>query len=117
MSDQMMIGFCGLVCSRCEGYLSSQANDEEWKERLAAHARDAYGDAGATVASVTCDGCRSGGRLCSYCSVCEIRACAVEKGVEHCGACAEFDSCQRIQKFIEMVPETRETFALLRGSL
>lgn len=117
MNEQTLIGCCGLVCSNCEGYLATRANDEAWKERLAAHAREAYGQQDATTATVTCDGCQAGGRLCSYCHACEIRACAAAQGVPHCAACRAFESCARIHQFMEMVPETAETFAILTGRL
>jgi hypothetical protein len=113
MADKM-IAYCGLVCTSCEGYLATQADDEVWKEQLAAKARSDFGMLDATTAAVTCDGCKSGARMGAYCFVCEIRACGVSRGVENCAECPEFDSCERIQKFIEMVPEARETFASLR---
>jgi hypothetical protein len=114
MADGIMIAYCGLVCTNCEGYLATQANDEAWKEQLAAKARAELGVPEATAASVTCDGCKSGARLGAYCHVCEIRACGVKQGVENCGTCPEFASCEQINKFMEMVPEARETFASLR---
>lgn len=114
MNETAMIGYCGLICSKCEGYLATQANDTATLERLAAQARESYGVADASVETVACDGCLSQGRLCAYCKVCDIRACASAKAVAHCGECSEFESCERINKFMEMVPETRETFALLR---
>ncbi|MBE0698618.1 MAG: DUF3795 domain-containing protein [Anaerolineaceae bacterium] len=114
MSEGMMIAYCGLVCTNCDGYLASQANNEAWKEQLAAKARAEYGVADASAESVTCDGCMSGARLGGYCSVCEIRACGSSRGVENCGTCPEFGTCARINKFMEMVPEVRETFASLR---
>ena len=108
---EIMLAYCGLVCTRCEGYLATQAGDEAWKERLAKKAREEFGNPDATAASVACDGCKSSGQLCGYCAVCGIRACAVERGVENCGACSEFSTCEQIQKFLEMVPEARASFA------
>jgi hypothetical protein len=114
MTGNTIIAFCGLVCSNCEGYLATQADNETWKERLAVHARDAYGQKDATAASVTCDGCTSGKRMCAYCRQCEVRACAVDKGIAHCGECEAFESCQIIQAFLQNVPEARQTFAQYR---
>jgi len=111
MNRTSIIAYCGLVCSNCEGYLATQANDEEWKDRLAVHARDAYGQRDATAESVTCDGCSAGKRLCAYCRQCEVRACAVDRGVINCGECESFENCQTIQAFLVNVPEARQTFA------
>jgi len=39
---ERMIAFCGLVCTECEGYLATQANNWAALERLAAKAREEY---------------------------------------------------------------------------
>ena len=39
---ERMIAVCGLDCATCGGYLATQANDEAWKERVAAEWREAY---------------------------------------------------------------------------
>ena len=113
-----MVAFCGLICTECEGYLATQANDQEWKERLAAKARDEYGDANATAEGVTCDGCLAfSGRLCGYCARCEIRACGAARQVENCGACPEYTTCEKIAGFIQMVPAVRSTLDSIHASL
>lgn len=115
---ERMVAFCGLICTECEGYLATQANDEEWKERLAAKARDEYGAADATAEGVTCDGCLAfSGRLSGYCTKCEIRACSVEHQVENCGACAEYSGCEKIAGFIQMVPAVRPTLDAIHANL
>jgi len=38
-----MIAYCGLVCTDCEAYTATQANDLAALERLAAKAREEYG--------------------------------------------------------------------------
>ena len=45
-----MIAICGLNCAECEGYLATQANDEEAKERVAAQWRQMFNAPGLTVA-------------------------------------------------------------------
>jgi hypothetical protein len=113
-----MIAFCGLVCTECEGYLATQANDEEWKERLAARGREEYGDSSMTAASVTCDGCLTTGlRLCGFCSTCEIRACGTTRGVQNCACCPDYESCTKIAAFIQMVPAVRHTLEAIRANL
>src|SRR5512133_2572348 len=113
---ERMIAFCGLVCTECEGYLATQANDEEWKERLAARGRDEYGDPSMTAAAVTCDGCLSfDKRLCSYCAQCEIRACGMARGVENCACCPDYDGCTKTAGFIQIVPAVKTTLDTIRA--
>jgi len=33
---ERIIAECGLDCADCEAYLATQANDDEWKKRVAA---------------------------------------------------------------------------------
>lgn len=114
---ECMIAFCGLICTECEGYQATQANDEEWKERLALRAREEYGAADATAEGVTCDGCLAfHGRLSGYCTKCEIRACGVERSVDNCGVCPDYTTCEKIAGFIEMVPAVKITLDTIYAS-
>jgi hypothetical protein len=113
-----MIAVCGLVCTECEGYLATQANDEAWKERLAERGRVEYGDPTITAAGVTCDGCLAfAGRLGGYCTKCEIRACGLERQVDNCGVCPDYETCSKIAGFIHMVPAVKVTLDAQRASL
>ncbi len=110
-----MIAYCGLVCSACDGYLATQANDTEWLERLAAHARSAYNAPETTINDVMCDGCKAEStRLCAYCAQCGIRACASARSVETCADCDEYETCAQLNEFVQMVPDARATLDSLR---
>lgn len=111
---QPMIAFCGLDCSQCEGYLATQANDEAWKERVAAQWRTEYNAPDITTQSVTCDGCKAtSGRLGSNCLVCEMRLCGLQKGVENCAACPDY-ACEKLEAFFKFAPTIRTTLDELR---
>ena len=104
---ERMIAFCGLVCTECEGYLATQANDWAALERLAAKAREEYNVPTATAEGVLCDGCLSDtGRKISYCAQCEIRACGAARGVANCGHCPDY-ACEKLTAFFGMVPAAR----------
>jgi hypothetical protein len=112
-----MIAYCGLVCSECEAFLATQANDLVALERLAARARDEYGMAGATLESTMCDGCLSSShRLCGYCHECQVRACAMERAVPNCAHCPDF-ACDTLVAFWEMAGEARSTLDAIRAGL
>jgi hypothetical protein len=100
--------YCGLVCSDCPAYTATQADDQAALERVAALWRKEYDAPGITVESVICDGCLNGGRKCSHCAECEIRACGFNHGVLNCAYCHEYP-CQRLESFFEMVPDARIT--------
>ena len=109
-----MIAYCGLVCTDCPAYVATQADDQEALERVAAQWREEYNAPQLTVESVGCDGCLGeDGRKCSHCSECEIRACAVARGVANCAHCADY-ACEKLEGFFGFVPDARETLDEVR---
>jgi len=111
--DNRMIAYCGLVCTDCPAYVATQADDREALERVAAQWREEYNAPDITVESVICDGCLDGGRKCSHCAECEIRACGVERGVVNCAHCDEY-VCGKLEEFFGFVPDARETLDEIR---
>ena len=115
---ERMIAVCGLDCAQCDGYIATQANDEEAKERVAARWREEYNAPGIDAAYVTCDGCLAfDGRLGGHCLECNIRACGVERELLNCAHCGEYDTCEKIAGFIEFVPYVRATLDEIRSGL
>ncbi len=105
---ERMISVCGLICTDCDAYKATQANDQDWLQRVVESWKKEYNVPNLTIEGVACDGCVSGStRLCGHCHECDIRLCAMEKGVENCGACVEFESCERIQNFLKFVPPAK----------
>ncbi len=113
---ERIVAYCGLVCSECEAYVLTQANDRVGLEQLAAKWRVEFNAPDMTVKDVTCDGCLATERLGSYCSMCEIRACGMERGVVNCAHCAEY-GCEKLDKFLSMAPPARETLEAIRAIL
>ena len=111
-----MIAYCGLICTECPAYLATQANDRAELERVAALWREEYNAPHITVESVICDGCIVDGRKCGHWFECEIRACAMERGVINCAYCADY-GCQIIEGFFGFVPEARATLDGIRAGL
>ena len=88
---QKLLGVCGLYCGACYHY---RASFPEGKHLLTEAARQ-----GKTLPGFTCQGCRADHRyLHSGCVHCQIRACADEHQVPHCGLCSEFP-CNKITAF------------------
>ena len=112
---EKIISRCGLICSNCEAYIATQANDPAALERVAKHWTEEF-HSPFTVADVVCDGClTTSGRLCSYAPKCEIRACAIQHNVLNCAYCDEY-GCARITGFLAQVPEAKKTLEEIRAS-
>jgi hypothetical protein len=62
-----------------------------------------------------CDGCKTeGGRL--FCTGCQIRKCAAEKGIENCAYCSDYP-CEALEKLFTTDVGARERLDAVRGDL
>lgn len=115
-----MIAYCGLICTDCPAYVATQEDDRDALEQVAAHWRQQFNEPAITADSVICDGCLGTGRLSGYCSMCEIRACAVERlGLVPAVNCAHCDdyACRKLDDFLGHVPEARTLLDGIRSEL
>jgi len=111
--EKKLITACGLTCSECPAYIATQKDDDALRAETAKKWSEMF-KADIKTADINCDGCSSGSpRLFNYCSVCEIRKCAVEKKVANCAACPEY-SCKKLDEFLAQVPEARAMLERLR---
>jgi hypothetical protein len=90
-SSRVLLGVCGLYCGACYHYRASYPESKHLLEEAARQGRALEGFA--------CQGCRSDALYVHPgCAQCEIRACAEDRGILHCGLCAEFP-CDRLEAF------------------
>jgi hypothetical protein len=106
---------CGLLCSDCDSYNATKANDLEALQRVVEKWRVEYEAPDLTIATVACDGClATAGRLCGNCYECDIRACALGRGYENCAQCADY-SCAKTERFFGIAPRARAVLDELRA--
>lgn len=107
-----MIAYCGLDCSTCDAYLATVNNDQALREQTAKK-WSTLNQATILPEQINCEGCRANGAKTVFCEKwCEIRRCAVQKGVETCGACAAVKTCPTVGKITAHNPEALKN---LRG--
>ncbi len=113
---EQMIAFCGLDCLQCPAYIATQADDDE-KRRETALMWSKVFKIDISIDKINCDGCNADdGRLFHHCAVCEIRACAREKGLANCAHCDDF-SCSRLDFIFNAVPTARQALEKIRAGL
>ena len=62
-----------------------------------------------------CDGCKAQtGRL--FCTGCEIRICAVEKGIENCAYCKNYP-CELLEKLFTTDLDAKKRLDAIKSSL
>jgi hypothetical protein len=114
------IAYCGLICNTCPIYLATRKEDKAEQARMRAEiarlCNEKYRTAFRPADITDCDGCRTeGGRLFSACRDCNIRRCAIEKGLDHCGHCPEY-VCAELGKFFAAEPAAKPRLEELRRS-
>ncbi len=91
-----LIAYCGLDCGACEAYIATQNDDRALREKVAKEWSE-LNSVTITPDMINCDGCRMNGAKTVFCeSLCQIRQCALGRGAETCGMCAEMENCEKL---------------------
>ena len=94
-----MISVCGLDCESCPAHVALINDDNELRGKTAQEWSKCFGH-DFSAADINCVGCRKiEGIHGGYCEACPLRACAFNKKIANCCACAEFASCQKCKEF------------------
>ena len=102
-----LISCCGLLCSKCEAFLATQANDDKMRAETAKNWSGKY-KAVFKPEDINCEGCTTRkGKLFGYCHVCDIRKCAQENAVANCAHCPDYP-CDKVKKVFSMEPSAKE---------
>ncbi|MGD8564879.1 MAG: DUF3795 domain-containing protein [Candidatus Bathyarchaeota archaeon] len=90
-----IIAMCGLACDDCIAYIATQKDDDEMRRKVV-EAWSTEEDP-IKIEDVDCDGCTAGKRLHSFCAVCDVRKCGLERNIETCAQCDDF-SCDKLER-------------------
>ena len=91
-----MIAFCGLNCEKCDAFIATKNNDNVLREKTAKLWSE-LNQITILPEQINCEGCRVDGKKTVFCDkLCQIRQCAMKKGVETCGECPEMEQCPKV---------------------
>lgn len=111
-----MVAFCGIDCGACPAYVAT-VNDDDEKRRKTAEQWSAEYKTSLEPGDINCMGCLSkDGPVFDYCARCEVRECGMARGVENCAHCDDY-ACDKLTKFLEMVPAARNKLDEIKRSL
>jgi hypothetical protein len=115
---EKMLAYCGLICDECPAFTATRENDLETLAKLGeAWSGD---DPAFAPEEMLCDGCLvADGRIFTWCRECELRNCAMERGVATCAHCPDYgcDKLQRVFAMPEIGLETKKRLEELRAAL
>ena len=112
MSTRNMIAYCGLNCGKCDAYLATINDDQALREKTAKLWTE-LNQVHILPEQINCQGCRADGTKTVFCeSLCQIRQCALKKGVTTCGDCPDMESCQTVGMILSNNPDALKN---LRG--
>jgi hypothetical protein len=98
-----VMGYCGVECSKCPAYIAMLNNDDELRRRYAAEQSEFY-SMEILSERINCVGCLEEGEHLGYCSMCEIRRCCRERGLETCAECDDY-VCEELEKVYTVMNE------------
>jgi len=108
-----MTAYCGLACHECGAFLATKKDDDKKRAEVAQEWSKQF-NYDLKPEDINCDGCLSqGGVLFKHCNDCVVRKCGMEKGVDTCAHCDEY-SCEKLEKFYEVVPVPRNLLEDIR---
>jgi len=109
-----MIAYCGLACHECDAFLATKNNDDSARADIAQRWSKQYG-ADIKPADINCKGCASDSEpIFNYCKVCEIRKCAIEKGIVNCACCDDY-ACAKLEEVFKIAPDAKKRLDELMG--
>lgn len=94
-----MVAACGLICTKCPAYIATQKDDDQERAKVAED-WSKWGDR-LKPEDINCDGCiETEKRLFRFCTMCGVRKCAIDKGLENCAHCDDY-SCQKLDDLLK----------------
>ena len=103
---QEIVAYRGLVCTECPAYKAAQENDNKARAKVAEEWSKQFKHNFQTE-DINWNSCLAIGEVqFSYCSMCAIRKCGVDRKLLSCAYCVDCP-CDKLNHFHTEVPEAR----------
>ena len=95
------IAFCGLNYEECEARKATVNNDDELRKKVAKLWSE-WNQCEIEPEWINCEGCHGDGCKTCFCSEqCQIRKCALSKGINTCAECSKMEACETLKMIID----------------
>lgn len=103
-----MLAYCGINCQECRAYRGTVNSDLSLLKKSAG---ESYRQGQHKAEDWVCLGCTPANQkfIAKYCLECTVRKCAVEKGVQNCAECTDYDGCHILHEIMEEYAEGSDT--------
>ena len=95
--QEKLVAPCGLYCGACSIRLAGKRRDAKLLKKIADVLTIQRGQS-IQAGDLWCDGCLSKETIAIVCRNCELRACALQRGLQHCSECPD-SPCQQLVDF------------------
>ena len=104
---------CGLICSECEAYRATQADDGKAIVAVAVEWSQRYGIT-FSPDDIWCDGCTSATeRTARHTRECPVRPCALRRGMVTCAECGDY-RCEQLARVHRLATQAQQTLDAIR---
>ncbi len=104
-----VVSLCGLNCYESPAYIATINDDDRLREKTASEWNKRYQATGrlpVTKDEINCLSCLSLKEpVYRHCKECGVRKCGLEKGLQNCGECGDYENCPKIASLHELIPE------------
>ena len=104
---EKLIACCGINCATCDARTATITNDDALRTKTAETWAEQFASPNITAETINCTGCLEEGVNFMYCSMCEIRSCAILKSYKTCGECADMETCSILGAILQHAPELK----------
>ena len=90
------IAYCGLDCSGCDVFRATAFDDDDMRKQYTDKIFKQF-KVKVEPEAVNCHGCRDARPKSGFCARCQVRQCAIDRGLENCATCEDY-GCEKLQR-------------------
>jgi hypothetical protein len=111
---KITVSICGMDCLAYPAYIASQQGDKKALERIAS--KWSNGELKFNPTNFDCVGCTEDGKHYSWCDMCPVRKCSMDKKIKNCAYCIHYP-CEELNEPFERLPNAKKTLDEIRKNL